>query len=108
MKKSKLYKQIASGKTTLKELYESDTVILHNDNKTVEYIYFWDWNKDVKKVHPEFSDYEIRALTFNGEIVCSGRVVQNEDKYNGFIRWFYPDKSDKELYYELMKRFEDK
>lgn len=45
MKKSKLHKQIISGKTTLKELFESNTIILHNDNKTVEYIHFWNWNE---------------------------------------------------------------
>lgn len=108
MKKSKLHKQIISGKTTLKELFESNTIILHNDNKTVEYIHFWNWNEMVKKLHPEFSDYEIRVLTFNGELVCTGRVVTYDEKYNGCIRWFYPDKEDVQLYYELMKRFEDK
>lgn len=108
MKKSKLYKQITSGKTTLEELFENDTVILHNDKKTVEYVHFWNWSEDVKKTHPNFSDYEIRALTFNGAIVCAGRVISEEEKYSGGIRWFYSSKEENQLYRELMKRFEDK
>lgn len=104
MKKSQLYKDVVSGKTTLKDLYDNKIVFLHKDNITVEYVHFWNWNKKIKDNHPNLNDYEIRALTYNGQVICRGRVVTDEDKYNGYIRWYYPEHEDEELYKKIMEQ----
>lgn len=103
--KSKLYQDVKNGKTTLKELFENGVIYLHKDKKTFEYVHFWNWSEKVKKDHPNLNDYEIRALTFNGDIICKGRVINYDQKYNGFLRWSYPDKKDEILYNELLKTY---
>lgn len=108
MIKSKFYKDIQEGKTTLKTLYEQKAVFLHRDKKTFEYVYFYDWTEEVKKAHPEFSDYEIRALSFNGECLCSGTVINerclyNEKKHYGYFFWSYSNKEEKNFYNKLLK-----
>lgn len=95
--KSKFYKEIQSGKCTLKDLYLIGAKFVHKGKKTVEYIHFWNWKNEIKENHPDFSDYEIRALTFNGQIVCRGTCIDGE------FRWTYPTDQDEKLYKELMK-----
>lgn len=55
----------------LESLYNKKAYVIrkYGDSIFVEYIYAYNWSEDIKQLHPEFKDYEIRLIGYNSSKV---------------------------------------
>ena len=83
--KSKFYKDVQKGLTTLAELYKKGATYKHR-NGAIEYIYAYDWDAETKAKHPEFSDYCIRAFYKDDfGLMSKGQIIDREKKKDVFF-----------------------